>query len=246
MHVNANSRNIATRWRAQSQERYDLEVKENNKRSKEMAKHGIIPSEIVDPRSFEYITYSKSHSELVGKRFYEVAEALGMDDYWEAIRKVLLDDEGNTYTGGGGMCDEDIETILRFPACAVSTDGGTRDTFSGVMKPEHPRAYGTYAKILQKYVRETRVLTLEDAVRKMTSLPAGFLGLSDRGIIRLGAWADLTIFEPDKIENRATYAKPDTYPVGIEYVLVNGKIAKKKGERTDVLSGKVLVREPYA
>lgn len=232
-----------SRIKKEATERYDLEVKENNKRSNVMKKYGITPSEIVDPRSFEYITYSKNHPEFVGKRFYEVADALGMNDYWEAVRKVLLDDEGNTYTGGGGMCEEDIKTILAYPACSISTDGETQDKPSSVLKPAHPRAYGTYAKILQKYVREVRALTLVDAIRKMTSLPASFLGLSDRGIIRQGAWADLTIFDPDRIENRATYEKPNTYPVGIEYVLVNGKIAQEAGKRSDSLSGMVLTNE---
>jgi N-acyl-D-amino-acid deacylase len=231
------------RIKKEAKERFNLEVKENNKRSNLLIKHGIIPSEIVDPRSFEYITYSKTHPELEGKRFYEVVDTLGMNDYWEAIRKVLLDDEGNTYTGGGGMCEEDIKTILSFPACSVSTDGETRDKPSSVLKPAHPRAYGTFAKILQKYVRETKVLTLEDAIRKMTSLPASFLGLSDRGVIRIGAWADLTIFDPDKVENKATYAKPDAFPVGIQYVIVNGEIAQETGKRSDKLSGKVLINK---
>lgn len=232
-----------SRIKKEAQERYELETKENQRRSKVMESYGIIPSEIVNPKNFEYITYSKTHPELEGKRFYEAAEALGMKDYWEAIRKILLDDGGSTYTGGGGMCDEDIETIVKFPACSISTDGETRDKPSSILKPAHPRAYGTFAKILQKYVREERVLTLEDAVRKMTSLPASFLGLSDRGIIRPGTWADLTIFDPDTIENKATYAKPDVYPSGIDYVLVNGIISKEEGKRTENLSGKILVHE---
>jgi len=230
------------RIKREAQERYDVDEARNEERRRAMEKHGVTPSEVVNPRDFEYITYSKTHPELAGKRFFEVAGALGMDDYWEAIRKVLLDDEGYTFTGGGGMCEEDIVTILRFPACAVSTDGSTRDRPSMVMSPAHPRNYGSYAKVLQRYVREERVLSLEDAVRKMTSLPATFLGLADRGIIRLGAWADLTVFDPDKIENKATYAEPDKYPVGIEYVLVNGEIAAERGVRTDTLSGKVLIR----
>jgi N-acyl-D-aspartate/D-glutamate deacylase len=205
-----------------------------------MERYDVTPSEVVNPRSFEYITYSKTHPELIGKRFFEVAEALGVDDYWEAIRKVLLDDEGHTFTGGGGMCDEDILTILRCPLCAVSTDGSTRDFPSSVMRPAHPRNYGSFAKVLQRYVREEHVLSLEDAVRKMTSLPASFLGLNNRGLLYPGNWADITVFDPDTIKNKATFAQPDQYPTGIEYVLVNGEIAAEKGKRTDSLSGKVL------
>jgi N-acyl-D-amino-acid deacylase len=213
------------RIKKESQERYDVDFAMNEERRKAMERYHITPSEVVNPRSFEYITHSKTHPELIGKRFFEVANALGIDDHLEAIRKVLLDDEGHTFTGGGGMCDEDIITILRCPLCAVS----------------HPRNYGSFAKVLQRYVREERVLSLEDAVRKMTSLPASFLGLNKRGIIYPGNWADITVFDPDKIENKATFAQPDQYPTGIEYVLVNGEIAAEKGKRTDILSGKVLL-----
>jgi N-acyl-D-amino-acid deacylase len=232
------------RIKREAQERYDVDAAKNVERRRVMEKYGITPSEVVYPRSFEYITYSKTHPELVGKRFFEVAEAMGIDDYWEAIRKVLIDDEGQTFTGGGGMCDEDIVTILRFPACAVSTDGATRDTPSTSIRPAHPRNYGSFAKVLQRYVREERVLTLEDAIRKMTGLPASFLGLNDRGLLRTGAWADLTIFDKETIMNRSTFARPDQYPIGIHYVLVNGDVATEKGIRTTTLSGRVLRHPP--
>jgi N-acyl-D-amino-acid deacylase len=232
------------RIKKESQERYDVDFAKNEERRKAMERYHITPSEVVNPRSFEYITHSKTHPELIGKRFFEVADALGIDNYWEAIRKVLLDDEGHTFTGGGGMCDEDIITILRYTLCAISTDGSTRDNPSTVMRPAHPRNYGSFAKVLQRYVREERVLSLEDAVRKMTWLPASFLGLKKRGLLYPGNWADITVFNPDTIENKATFAQPDQYPTGIEYVLVNGEIAAEKGKRTDNLSGKALHHTP--
>jgi N-acyl-D-amino-acid deacylase len=176
-----------SRIRKEAQERYEVEAEKNDQRRAAMEKHGLTASETINPRSFEYITASKTHPELIGKRFFEVAETLGIDDYWEAVRKVLLDDEGETFTGGGGVCEEDIITILRYPACAISTDGSTRDMPSTIMRPAHPRNYGTYAKILQHYVREKHLLSLEEAIRKMTSLPASFLGLTNRGIIRPGS-----------------------------------------------------------
>jgi len=231
------------RMKGEAQERYDVEVAENEVRRRAMGRHNIKPSEIVDPRSFEYITHSKTHPEVVGKRFFEVAEALGMDDHWEAMRRVLLNDGGHTFTGGGGMSDEDIATILRFRACAVSTDSSTRDEPSNILRPAHPRNYGSFAKVLGRYARVERVLSLEEAVRKMTSLPAGFLGLTDRGIIRPGAWADLTLFDPEEIENRSTFGEPDRYPAGIRCVLVNGEMAAENGRRTDSLSGRVLMHK---
>lgn len=230
------------RIRKEAQERYEVEAKKNEERRRLMERHNLVASKTINPRSFEYITSSKTHPELIGKRFFEVAEAFGMDDYWEAVRKVLLDDEGETFTGGGGICEEDIVTILRYPGCAVSTDGSTRDAPSTVMRPAHPRNYGTYAKVLQHYVRERLLLSPEDAIRKMTSLPASFLGLNDRGIIRPGFWADLTLFDAERIANEATFAEPDRYPVGIEYVIVNGEIVAERGKRTESLPGKVLDR----
>ncbi len=231
-----------SRIKKEAQERYEVEAKKNEERRRLMERHNLVASETINPKSFEYITASKTHPELIGKRFFEIAEALGMDDYWEAVRKVLLDDGGETFTGGGGICEEDVVTILCYPGCAISTDGSTRDVPSTVMRPAHPRNYGTHAKILQHYVREKHLLSLEDAVRKMTSLPATFLGLTDRGIIRAGSWADLTIFDAERISNEATFAKPDRYPVGIEYVIVNGEIVAERGKRTERLPGKVLDR----
>jgi N-acyl-D-aspartate/D-glutamate deacylase len=105
----------------------------------------------------------------------------------------------------------------------------------------HPRAFGTFPRIYAKYVREEHVLTLEDAVRKMTSLPADMLGLSDRGRIAPGMAADIVIFDPDKIQDTATYAKPAVYPTGIDLVLVNGTVAVDHGTSTGELSGEVLL-----
>jgi N-acyl-D-amino-acid deacylase len=229
-----------TRIKREAQERYDVEYANNETRLKMTDVYDIPPFEVINPRNFECITYSKTHPELVGKRFFEITETLGAEDHWEAIRSVLVDDDGHTFTGGGGICEEDIITILKFTACAISTDGSTRDVPSTVMKPAHPRNYGTFAKVLQHYVRETGVIPLEEAVRKMTSLPANFLGLHDRGILRLGMRADLTVFDHTTITNRATFAQPDRYPEGIEYVRVNGKMAAEKGERTNILSGQIL------
>ncbi|MEM3056215.1 MAG: amidohydrolase family protein, partial [Candidatus Bathyarchaeia archaeon] len=105
----------------------------------------------------------------------------------------------------------------------------------------HPRGYGTYPLLFERYVRDKAVLSLEEAVRKITSLPAGFLGLEDRGLIREGFWADLVVFDPSMIENRATYTEPTSYPIGISHVLVNGELAVDNGEFTESLSGRVLI-----
>jgi N-acyl-D-amino-acid deacylase len=110
----------------------------------------------------------------------------------------------------------------------------------GEGKP-HPRSYGCFPRVLGKYVREERILTLENAIRKMTSLPAQKLGLRDRGIIREGMRADITIFNPETITDRATYQNPHQYPDGIDYVIVNGKIAVREREHTGAMAGRVIL-----
>ncbi|MBS7638712.1 amidohydrolase family protein [Candidatus Bathyarchaeota archaeon] len=128
--------------------------------------------------------------------------------------------------------------ILKAPFTAISTDASAEDETRSL----HPRGYGTYPLLFERYVREENVLSLEEAVRKVTSLPAGFLGLEGRGLIREGFWADLVMFDPSSIKNRATYAEPTLYPVGISHVLVNGELAIDDGEFTGSLSGRILSR----
>jgi dihydroorotase/N-acyl-D-amino-acid deacylase len=107
----------------------------------------------------------------------------------------------------------------------------------------HPRYYGTFPRVLGKYVREEGVLTLEEAVRKMTSAPADRLGLLDRGRIKEGMIADLTLFNPDTIIDRATYERPHQYPLGIDTVIVNGQVVFAEGEWTGTRAGRVIYRQ---
>ena len=130
----------------------------------------------------------------------------------------------------------------------VSTDSATFDNtkypFSDMNERlgwAHPRGWGSHPKILQRYVREMKLLSIEEAIRKMTGLPAQFLDLKDRGLIKEGYWADITIFNPEKIENNASYAQPMSYPQGIPYVIVNGEIVIDENEHNGTLAGKVLL-----
>jgi N-acyl-D-amino-acid deacylase len=132
------------------------------------------------------------------------------------------------------MSMEDVDTIFRYPHAAVASDGSI--TAFGRGQP-HPRSYGTNAKVLADFVRERQVLTLEDAIRRMTSLPARTFSFHDRGIIRPGFVADLVLFDPDKVTDRATFADPHRYSEGFDYVLVNGIIAVGNGEFTDNRAG---------
>ena len=133
----------------------------------------------------------------------------------------------------------DVERIMRHPLTAIASDG--RLTRPGEGHP-HPRWYGTFPRVLGHYVRERGVLELEEAVRKMTSLPASRLGLEDRGRIAEGVWADVVVFDPETVHDRATFEDPHRYPDGIPYVLVNGVVVVDGGALTDARPGRVLRR----
>ena len=127
--------------------------------------------------------------------------------------------------------------ILRHPATMIASDGEV--PIFGRANP-HPRSYGTFARVLGVYVREKKVLTLEDAVRKMSSFPAARLGLTDRGVLRPGMKADIAVFDAATVRDAATYEKPHQYAEGFSYVIVNGQVVFENGEMTAARPGRVL------
>jgi dihydroorotase/N-acyl-D-amino-acid deacylase len=139
---------------------------------------------------------------------------------------------------GGASCiyhamwEEDVERIMKHPYTMIASDGGE--------SVPHPRSYGTFPRVLGHYVREKNILSLEEAIRKMTSLPAKRLGLTDRGLIKEGNYADITIFDPNGIIDRSTFGQWRNYPDGIDYVIVNGVVTFENGEMTKNRAGKVL------
>ena len=138
------------------------------------------------------------------------------------------------YHSMGGV---DVERIMRYPNTAVASDGGIRVFGQGM---PHPRSYGTNARTLAEWVRERRVLTLEDAIRRMTSLPARTFGFKDRGVLREGAAADVLVFDPDKVQDKATFVNPHQYSEGFDYIVVNGKVVGEQSQLNDVRAGMVL------
>ena len=183
------------------------------------------------------IAQCKNHPDLEGRTISEIAQTRNMDPF--ALVFDLLTEDAGISVVRFAMCEDDVRTVLRHPVSMIGTDGSAVAPYGvlGKGKP-HPRSYGSFPRVLGEYVREERILTLEDAIRKMTSLPAQKLGWRDRGIIREGMYADITIFDPETVNDRATYQNPHQYPDGIEYVIVNGKIAVEKGEHTGALAGK--------
>ena len=178
---------------------------------------------------------------LEGKNFAEITRIKIKLDEYTALFDLLLEEEGEATMLLFSMNEDDVRRVITHPSQMVGSDSWSVAPH-GIMsggKP-HPRFYGTYPRILGKYVREEGVLTLEDAIRRMTSLPAQRFRLKDRGLIMEGMWADITIFDRERIIDRASYDNPHKYPEGIEYVLVNGQIVLERGKNTGVHAGKVL------
>jgi dihydroorotase/N-acyl-D-amino-acid deacylase len=135
------------------------------------------------------------------------------------------------------MSETDLVRILRHPATMIASDGEI--PIFGRANP-HPRSYGTFARVLGVYVREQHVITLEDAVRKMTAFPAARLGLTDRGVLKTGMKADIAVFDPLRVRDTATYDKPHQYAEGFSIVIVNGQVVFENGGMTAARPGRVL------
>jgi dihydroorotase/N-acyl-D-amino-acid deacylase len=177
---------------------------------------------------------------LQGKTLAQAA-ALRHQDPIDALLDILIEDEAYTSVAVFGMDEPDVTLALQQPWVAIDNDSeGTSPT--GLLGEEHPhpRAYATFPRILRKYVRDEHKLTLQDAIRKFTALPAQRLGLTDRGVLKAGMWADIAIFDPGTIHDVATFEKPNQLSVGMQYVLVNGVPVIAGGKATQQLPGKVL------
>jgi N-acyl-D-amino-acid deacylase len=137
-----------------------------------------------------------------------------------------------------GMNEDDVQRIMREPFTMIASDSGVRQPQDESVP--HPRGYGNNVRVLGHYVRELQIISLEDAVRKMTSLPAQTFGFRDRGMVREGFAADLTIFDDKTVGDRATFDKPNQYPVGISYVIVNGELVFANDQMTGTRPGMAL------
>lgn len=175
-----------------------------------------------------------------GKSIAKIAEELGADPA-DVAWDLVAQGSGRVMAIFHMMSEQDIEIALQFPWVSIGSDAGAA---IGPGQPDlglpHPRSYGTFPRVIARYVRERGVLTLPDAIRRMTSWPATRMRLDDRGVIRVGSWADVVIFDFERLEDRATYEQPFLYPTGIEYVLVNGAVVVEQGRHTGARPGRVL------
>jgi dihydroorotase/N-acyl-D-amino-acid deacylase len=177
---------------------------------------------------------------LQGKTIAQIAQQRNVDPM-DAIFDILIEDGGFTYAAVSAMDQPDVSLALKQPWVSICNDSqGTSP--EGILGQEHPhpRAYGTFPRILRKYVREDKLLTLPDAIRKFTALPAQKMGFTDRGVLKQGMWADLVIFDPQTIRDLATFEEPNQLSVGMDFVLVNGVPVIAEGKMTGAKPGKVL------
>ena len=175
-----------------------------------------------------------------GMTLTEIGKAMGKDPR-DAVMDLVIADRGETDCIIAIMDEQDVRTALKDPLISIDTDSAARAEDGPLAESKsHPRGWGTFARILGHYVRDERLLTLEEAVRKMTSQPASRVGLLDRGILRPGMAADITVFDAATIRDVATFADPNHYAVGVKYVFVNGQAVVKDGGMTDARPGRPL------
>jgi len=175
-----------------------------------------------------------------GKRISEIGAERGTNPL-DAALELIVDEGGKGYMILFQLDERDLRRALTHPAVMIGSDGSALAPYGelAVGKP-HPRSYGTFPRVLGEYAREQRVLTLPQAIQKMTQMPARRLGLKDRGVVAVGARADLVVFDARRVADRATYQEPHQYPAGIEHVLVNGRFVIKDGQHTGSLPGRLL------
>jgi N-acyl-D-amino-acid deacylase len=186
------------------------------------------------------IAYCPRHKEYQGKFISDLAKKRKKNPFNFAF-DLLIEESLAVSVVRFGLTEEDVEYVLSYRNSMIGSDGSALAPYGILGKGHpHPRNYGTFPRVLGHYVRERGTISLPEAVRKMTLLPAQKLGLRDRGVVRPGAWADLVVFDPKIVIDAATYGDPKQYPKGIEYVIVNGVLTVSRGRHTGAKAGRVL------
>lgn len=207
-------------------------------------KHALIAKRLTSKRGIDkvaaiYIARDKNHPEYEGKNLVEILALRRKQPTAANAADLIIELERDDQPSAifFQMAEEDVVALMRLPYTMIASDGGI--AVPGTGSP-HPRAYGTFPRVLGRYVREQGVLSLPEAVAKMTSLPAQAMGFADRGAIKKGYCADLVVFDAAQVQDCATFANPHQYPKGIRYVVVNGRIAAQDGEIRIRDAGRVL------
>ena len=189
---------------------------------------------------------NKDNARFQGKSIAAIAKELKKDPADTAF-DLVAQGSGRVYAIYFMMSEQDIETALKFPWTSIGSDAGAslKQSEGDAIGLSHPRAYGNFPRLIAKYVRERKVLTLPEAIRKMTSWAATRMRIQGRGVIKQGGWADVVIFDYDKIQDNATFQKPLLSPTGIDYVLVNGQVVIENGKHTGARPGKVIYGQGF-
>lgn len=205
-----------------------------------------IREQLIDYRKLT-ISQSPFNKTYVGRTISEIAEwkAIPVE---EAVIDVLIAGRGHIIVFDPSLSEENLEEAIKNPLCMIATNGAgynleyyrSLKQFKGGQQLVHPRCFGTFPRFLGRYVREKKLINWEEAIRRITSLPAEKLSLRGRGLLKQGYLADITVFNPKTIIDRATYDNPYQYPKGVEWVLVNGEVVMRKGKHTGKLVGKIL------
>ncbi|MDP2858625.1 MAG: D-aminoacylase [Bacillota bacterium] len=212
--------------RAKIRAEYDLEATAWDNRGKSLGWENMVVASV----------HTTKNRSLEGKSLQQIARERGRDEAL-AVFDLLLEEDGKVGLINYFGCEESIEQFMKVPYVAVCTDAGVP-----VGSSAHPRGFGAMPRVLGRYVRERGVISLEEAVRKMTSLPSATFGLGDRGVLQRSAPADIVVFDPDRVIDNSTFADPYPYPSGIEFVVVNGEVEIRGGEFTGKTAGQVLTR----
>ncbi|KAA5541650.1 D-aminoacylase [Adhaeribacter rhizoryzae] len=194
--------------------------------------------------SYAVVASYKANPAYNGKNISQINQLLKRPKTIPAEIETILDlaEKESAQMVFHSMNEADVEYILQYPFTMVTSDGGLREFGVGV---PHPRSYGTNARVLSHYVRDRKIIMLEDAIRRMTSLPAQKFGLTERGLLRKGLIADIVVFDPNTIKDLSTFEKPHAYTKGVEYVLVNGQLTLAEGKHTGARNGGLLYGPGY-
>ena len=213
----------------------------------EITKNEIIKflEKIERPRGFENIMVTSIQSEknkvFEGRNIKEISDKLGINPE-ETVIKLVLDEKAKVGMIRFAMSEKDIKKVIADPLAMICSDAGSRADYGLLAEGKpHPRAFGTFPRVLGKYSRDEEVISLEEAVYKMTGLTAWRLGLQNKGLLKEGMDADITIFDLEIIEDKATFIDPLQYPKGISKVIVNGEIVVDKGDHTGKMPGKLVI-----
>lgn len=182
----------------------------------------------------------ENNKQYEGKTIQQIISQTNEDPF-EFTRKLLIDENGSVAMCGFGMSEENTSRILSHTLCMVASDSSARATYGKLSEGNpHPRSYGTFPRFLGRYVRQNNIVTLPEAIRKITSFPSETLGISNRGVITVGKMADVVCFDYENIIDKSDYVNPHQYPQSVQYVVVNGELVIDKSEHTGKLPGQIL------